>query len=47
MPVINVEPTGCAFAWFMLLISVMIHAMHYCAEDECESDDDEVNPLYS
>jgi len=44
----SVEPEGCAMAWLLLLISMTIHAMHYCVEDECESgDDDAVNPMYS
>ena len=43
----TVEPSGCVFAWMLLLLSIMVHALHYCVEDECESDDDEVNPMYS
>ena len=27
--------------------SIMVHAMYYCVEDECGSDDDEVNTMYS
>ena len=43
----DIEPTGCAFAWLLLLISVVAHTMHYCGGDECETDDDEPNPMYS
>ena len=44
----TVEPSGCVFAWLLLLISAMVHATHYCTEDDCESDDEcEVNTMYS
>lgn len=44
----DVEPTGCAFAWLLLLLSVVAHAMRYCATDECDSsDDDEPSTMYS
>ena len=44
----DVEPTGCAFAWLLLLLSVMVHAMQCCATDECDSsDDDEPSTMYS
>ena len=44
----DVEPTGCAFAWLLLLLSVVAHAMWYCATDECDSsDDDEPSTMYS
>ena len=43
----DIEPTGCAFAWVLLLLSVVAHTMHYCRGDECESDDDEPNTMYS
>ena len=36
----EVEPVGCAVTWLLLLLSVIMHAMHWCATDECESDDD-------
>ena len=26
----DIEPTGCALAWLLLLLSVVAHAMHYC-----------------
>eukprot|EP01043_Picozoa_sp_COSAG02_P031913 COSAG02_NODE_2107_length_9809_cov_114.047786_5_plen_32_part_01 len=28
-------------AWLLLLLSAIVHAMHWCATDGCESDDDE------
>ena len=43
----DVEPAGCAFAWLLLLLSVMVHAMHYCGGDECDSDDEGPNTMYS
>ena len=44
----DIEPTGCAFAWLLLLLSVVVHAMHYCVTNECDSDeDDEPNTMYS
>ena len=43
----DIEPTGCVFAWLLLLISVVAHTMHYCGGDECETDDDEPNTMYS
>jgi len=44
----DVEPTGCAFAWLLLLLSVVAHAMWYCATNECDSsDDDEPSTMYS
>ena len=43
----TVEPEGCAVAWLLFLISVIVDAMHWCATDECDSDDDEVNTMYS
>ena len=43
----DIEPTGCAFAWLLLLLSAVVHTMHYCRGDECESDDDEPNTMYS
>ena len=43
----DVEPAGCAFAWLLLLLSVMVHAMRHCATDECDSsDDDEPSTMY-
>ena len=36
----EVEPVGCVVAWLLLLLSVIVHAMHWCATDGCESDDD-------
>eukprot|EP01043_Picozoa_sp_COSAG02_P013753 COSAG02_NODE_555_length_20407_cov_11.072878_22_plen_56_part_00 len=39
----DVEPASCAFAWLML--SVVVHAMHYCVTNDSESDDEE--PMYS
>ena len=43
----DIEPTGCAFAWFLLLLSVVAHALHYCGGDKGESDDGEPNTMYS
>ena len=43
----DIEPTGCALAWLLLLLSVVAHAMHYCGGDECESDEDVPNAMYS
>eukprot|EP01046_Picozoa_sp_COSAG06_P080151 COSAG06_NODE_27481_length_592_cov_1.139959_1_plen_96_part_10 len=31
----------------LLLLSAIVHALHYCATDECESDDDEPSTMYS
>ena len=36
----DVEPAGCTVTWLLLLLSVIVHAMHWCATDECDSDDD-------
>lgn len=44
---ITIESSGCAFAWLLLLISVMIHTMQYRGRDDCDSDEDEVNAMYS
>ena len=44
----DIEPTGCALVWFLLLLSMMAHAMQYCATDEYESDDENrTNTMYS
>ena len=43
----DVEPTGCAIAWMLLLLSVVAHAMPYCVTDECDSDEDEPSTMYS
>ena len=43
----DVEPAGCAIAWLQLLMSAVAHAMRYCGDDECESDEDEPNTMYS
>ena len=43
----DIEPSGCAFAWLLLLLSVVAHTMHYCGGDECKTDDDEPNTMYS
>ena len=44
----DVEPTGCAFAWLLLLLSVAAHAIRYYKGDECESDEeDEPSTMYS
>ena len=43
----DVEPTGCAVAYLLLLLSLIAHAVHWCATDECESDDDEPSGMYS
>ena len=43
----DVEPTGCAIAWMLLLLSVVAHAMYYCVTDECDSDEDEPSGMYS
>ncbi len=44
----DVEPTSCAFAWLMLLLSVVAHAMmHCCVTNGSESDDEEPNAMYS
>ena len=34
-------PTSCAFAWLLLLVSAIAHAVRCCAADECESESDE------
>lgn len=45
----DIEPTGCAFAWIMLLMSAIAHAVHYmyCGDDDCDSSDDEPTSMYS
>jgi|EP01044_Picomonas_judraskeda_P037572 hypothetical protein len=44
----DIEPTGCAFAWLLLLLSVVVHVMHYCGDEGCESDDEnEPSTMYS
>ena len=43
----DVEPAGCAVAWLLLFLSAIAHAVNWCATDECESDDDEPNTMYS
>ena len=43
----DVEPTGCAISWILLLMSAVAHAMHYCGGDECDSDDEGPNTMYS
>ena len=37
----DIEPAGCTVAWLLLLLSAIVHAMHWCATDGCESDDDD------
>ena len=41
----DIEPTGCALAWLLLLLSAIAHAVHYCGDDVYESDEDEVNTI--
>ena len=43
----DVEPSGCAFAWLLLLLSVVAHAMRYFGGDEGDSDDEGPNTMYS
>ena len=44
----EIEPTGCTVAWLLLLLSAIVHAMHWCATDECESEEDgEPEGMYS
>ena len=43
----DVEPTGCTVVWLLLLLSAIVHAMHWCATDECESEEDEPSGMYS
>ena len=43
----DVEPIGCTLVWLMLLLSVVAHAMHYCVTNECDTDEDEPNTMYS
>ena len=38
----EIEPAGCTVAWLLLLLSAIVHAMHYCTTDESESDDNKV-----
>ena len=38
--------TGRAVAWLLVFLSAIMHALHYCKSDECESDEDEPNTLY-
>ena len=42
----DIEPTGCAFAYLLLFLSMVAHALHHCKTDECESDD-EPSTMYS
>ena len=35
-------------AWLLVLLSALVHAMHYCKGDECDSDEDETpSTMYS
>ena len=44
----NVEPTGCAVAWLLVLLSAIAHAIRYCKGDESESDEDDTpSTMYS
>ena len=44
----DIEPAaGGAIAWILLLMSVVAHAMHHCGGDECDSDDEGPNTMYS
>ena len=43
----DVEPASCAFAWLMLLLSAVVYAMRYYGADECDSDDEGPNTMYS
>ena len=43
----DIEPTGCAFAYLLLFLSIVAHALHHCKTDECDSDDDEPSTMYS
>ena len=45
----DVEPAGCAVAWLLVLLSAIVHAVHYCKGDEGESDEDDDAPsaMYS
>ena len=43
----DIEPTGCTIAWLLLLLSAVAHAMRYCGDDECQSDEDEPSTMYS
>eukprot|EP01043_Picozoa_sp_COSAG02_P066175 COSAG02_NODE_10213_length_1994_cov_2.878628_2_plen_255_part_00 len=38
---------SCAFAWLMLLLSVVVHAVHYCVTNDSESDGEEPSTMYS
>ena len=45
----DVEPSGCAYAWILLMLSVAMHAWRCCAlecDDDSESDD-ETNTMYT
>ena len=43
----DIEPTGCAIAWLLLLVGVIVHALHYCGDDACSSDEDEPSAMYT
>ena len=46
----DIEPIGCTLVWLFLLMSMMVHAMHYCGSCEYESseeDDDEIPTMYT
>ena len=45
-----IEPIGCTLVWLFLLMSMMVHAMHYCGSCEYESsedDEDEIPTMYT
>ena len=45
----DVEPSGCTYAWILLMLSVAMHAWRCCAlecDDDSESDN-ETNPMYT
>ena len=41
------EPAGCAIAWLLLLVSVVVHVTHYCTNEGYQSDEDEPNTMYT
>eukprot|EP01043_Picozoa_sp_COSAG02_P054964 COSAG02_NODE_6306_length_3665_cov_51.234997_1_plen_84_part_00 len=45
----DVEPSSCAFAWILLMLTVAIHAWRCCAldGDDGSESDDETNTMYT
>ena len=46
----DIEPTGCTFAWLLVVMSMALHAWQCCAMNDDETDeesDEEPTTMYS